>query len=717
MPTGTVTGTQLPATFPIFDQAAGYASEDPIGRTSKYYAGSVFSDTDHHSLTVSWDIDDRTDFKSISSYRVWKSGVKSSVDPGIIGKGGQGTDFGSFKVQAGDVGDICHANLILSGEHTGCEVDDDQWVSLFKASRDSSQDQFTQEFQIVGESMEGNFRYVLGAFYFEEQADETNNQSNSYQGSAVPLVGGVSSALSYDHRIIQVLQDNIIATGALPATAAGILPFFAGRANLDTSAELIAAINALSGKVDLSNTASPTIAAIDTGTELEITDEEFLLGVLKGVLDATGAISGQTFRGLGNGALCGDADLSEGYVDLTSLLNINVLAEGGTAIPANSVTIAAACLGGLNPAVAADFDADLTNNSPLGRGKTVIGGSDVFDYGTDNSAVAIYGQGTYDFSDTLTLIVGLRYTWDKRSAYVQSSTLDGNSDGSFTGGREDRVESSEDWEKFNYDATLEYFFNANTTTYAKVATGYRAGGYNARAATRGMFEDPFDEENITSYELGVKTTLLDNHLRVNFAYFDMQYEDAQTSTFDPTLAGATSIIENAGEKDLSGFELELLWIPTPGLSVGFNYGYLDGSITYPNTVGNPNDGPNATLPYAPEDTWNLVLRYELPPLAIGKVTVQLDGGYQDGFTISATTPLDSPDPAAASASDRTVWNARVTISEIPMPGRDNSSLQVAFWGHNIGDEEYREFVIPFGTFGLAAWGREAYYGVDLKYSY
>ena len=135
------------------------------------------------------------------------------------------------------------------------------------------------------------------------------------------------------------------------------------------------------------------------------------------------------------------------------------------------------------------------------------------------------------------------------------------------------VESS----KFNPAFTANYKWTDDVSTYLRVATGYKAGG-SAESVDVGQFGNTFDPEDVTLYEVGLKSYLLDRKLRLNLAVFDSEYEDMQlffnTNPADLSVLVAT----NAGKASVKGVELETLWQPIEQLRLTFDYTYLDAAF-------------------------------------------------------------------------------------------------------------------------------------------
>ena len=361
---------------------------------------------------------------------------------------------------------------------------------------------------------------------------------------------------------------------------------------------------------------------------------------------------------------------------------------------------------------------------------SVVGGNPGFEYGTDNTALAVYGHVRYQLSERLDLGVGLRYTQDTREGYLHTAA-NANTD-SATGerlGDKERLTGEDDYDKLDFSVSLAFQPSEDLNVYGKVASGYRSGGFNVRASSAETFRKPVEAENLLSYELGVKSEFWDGRGRANVAAFYSEYTDRQISLFSAGIYGATSIISNAGELSNTGFEVELTLLPVDGLTWNLNLGVLDVSIDKWNedigasglacggtriAGGTKNADVTACRwpAYSPELNWSTVLRYDFEPFAMGQLSVVLDANYQDGYTF--TSGQDPDASVTAVGEERTLLGARVSMSDIALgPGKATVSL----WGENILDEEYKEFPIDFGAFAVATYGAEASFGLDLQYEF
>jgi len=216
---------------------------------------------------------------------------------------------------------------------------------------------------------------------------------------------------------------------------------------------------------------------------------------------------------------------------------------------------------------------------------------------------AVFLNGSYDFNDAWRLGFGFRYSDETKDVVYH---LDGTRSGAFAigttppGGYID----SQSYENFAPLLTLSYAMGDNTNMYAKYSTGFKSGGFNLDYVTQADLDAGiiFDEETVDSYELGLKTTLLDGRLQLNAAAFIANYDDYQVNQFfdlgfdEATGAQLTSIrITNAAKVDTSGFELEATFNVTANLTVNATLGLLDATFAdFPG--GTSIEVPNPDIP-------------------------------------------------------------------------------------------------------------------------
>jgi iron complex outermembrane recepter protein len=193
------------------------------------------------------------------------------------------------------------------------------------------------------------------------------------------------------------------------------------------------------------------------------------------------------------------------------------------------------------------------------------------------NSYAAYGQGTYEVTDATQLTLGGRYTDEKHTMQAHSLI-----DGFIVPGL--NVDSEKSYRDPSWRVSLDHHFSHDLMGYFSVNRGFKAGGYSA--GTPG--DPPTQPEILTAYELGVKSDLLNNRLRINSSAFYYDYKDMQIVVVD---SGVSHLI-NAASSKIYGLDSEVEISPTDGLILSANATYLHA--TYSNFPGAPLTTPLPT---------------------------------------------------------------------------------------------------------------------------
>jgi iron complex outermembrane receptor protein len=163
-------------------------------------------------------------------------------------------------------------------------------------------------------------------------------------------------------------------------------------------------------------------------------------------------------------------------------------------------------------------------------------------------------------------------------------------------------------------ANLSYTPIDHVLVYAQVAQGFRPGGVNDQtaAAIAGVtIPAGFGSDSLVNYELGGKTSWLDNRLVANGAVYYIDWSKIQI--IEQATSGTTTFpyTGNAGRATVKGLELELEAIPLPGLQVGAYFNYNQAELA--GSIPNPSQGlVGDSIPYVPKTTFTLTANYERP---------------------------------------------------------------------------------------------------------
>ena len=217
--------------------------------------------------------------------------------------------------------------------------------------------------------------------------------------------------------------------------------------------------------------------------------------------------------------------------------------------------------------------------------------------------------------------------------------------------------------------------------YGSWSKGYKTGGWTTRVTTPQTTAFSYTPEKATTYEVGIKATLLDRRLQINAAAFTTDYKDIQLNY----QAGSSPTIANVGDARIRGFEVEVVARPVRALTINASLGYLDASYTRLDanvaTVSGPSNlqfgavvgGP---LPKTPEWKGNISPRLELPLGNAGSLVLLADWTYTARMSnnVERTRVLERP--------ATNVFNASVGFSD----KSDRYTLTIG--GTNLSDERY-----------------------------
>jgi iron complex outermembrane receptor protein len=204
-----------------------------------------------------------------------------------------------------------------------------------------------------------------------------------------------------------------------------------------------------------------------------------------------------------------------------------------------------------------------------------------------------------------------------------------------------------------------------TRLYARSAIGIKPGGFSAFASTPAQAR--YDEDVAWTNEVGVEVAVPEQHLTISLAGFWNRNNDYQVNR--PDVYSTDFFTVNAGAVSSPGVETELRWQPLAGLTVQGSAGYVNAQFDDAPYAGN-------AVPFVPEFTASLGLRYDLPK------------GYYMQTSVRATgaTYFDEANHDAFRQGSYLCWDAEI--------GYAAQQFSVALFGRNLLDEEYYTFINP-----------------------
>lgn len=321
---------------------------------------------------------------------------------------------------------------------------------------------------------------------------------------------------------------------------------------------------------------------------------------------------------------------------------------------------------------------DYLDFGPDGLELFVPGVDLLWDFGEelDSRSIALFGQVEWAVSERWSVTLGGRYSKDEKDFDYDVVTNNIFATSYVLG-------LSEDWDSFDPSISARFEYSDDIMFYASYASGYKSGAFQFFPSSVLAAQKVADPEEVDSYEVGMKSTLLDKRLKLNASVFQMDYQDLQLLSLSPLGVGSVSavLVSNAANSTIRGLELETQALLSDQWSLDFSYGYLDGE--FDDYVRSPTqDFSGNKLARSPEHTVNLALNYT-QEYAFGAVDARIGYSWRDEYFFEPDNNLIDPESVQDSGG---LLDASVKISM-----RDGWSVLI--WGRNLGNKEMLSSVL------------------------
>ena len=350
-----------------------------------------------------------------------------------------------------------------------------------------------------------------------------------------------------------------------------------------------------------------------------------------------------------------------------------------------------------------------------------FGASEVFH---ENTTWAVFGQSTYALNDKLTVTGGLRYTRDEKSLVVGDQNVDGFALVIGAASVQDYAPLNVDDGKLSYEVSANYKVDNSTSVFARYANGFRAQTIQARDVAFEGAPSVADAETINSVEVGFKSDLLDDTLRLNAAAFYYVIDDIQFSAIGGG-ANNTALV-NADKGTGLGYEIDAQYLATDALTLtaGFSYNKTeikDSTLSVFPCGANATFAGNCTVndaltpdnralvngnpfPQAPETIFNFTARYTIPAGDDGEFYVFTDWAFQ------GKTNIFLYDSVEFATDDNFEGGLRIGYENFA------NDYSIALFGRNITDEENLRGGIDFNNLTVIV-NEPRVIGVEFKASF
>ena len=336
-----------------------------------------------------------------------------------------------------------------------------------------------------------------------------------------------------------------------------------------------------------------------------------------------------------------------------------------------------------------------------------------------NKAYAIFGQATYAVLPTLRLTVGGRYTIDKVRATHRADLIPGFFDADIPDGAPVPLvpfaSLRDTFKSFSWRIAADVDVTDDILAYASVDRGFKAGGFNIGIITSVAERTQVDPEYLTSYEIGLKSTLFDRRLRLNLSAFYYDYSDLQVLSVNRQAGSAvpTLGLDNAADATIKGIEVEATAVPTDWLDMGLNLGildakyknYLSGAIDP--VTGDPRDFSGNRMPGAPKFTLSTHAQVTVP---LGRFETRWRAEYN--YT-GKKYYNNAEDELISSGEGYGLLNLRVAFAD------PDQGWELAAWAKNVTGKAYIVDATDTSGFGFVPryYGERATYGAEFSFKF
>lgn len=329
----------------------------------------------------------------------------------------------------------------------------------------------------------------------------------------------------------------------------------------------------------------------------------------------------------------------------------------------------------------------------------------------DTETYAVFADFTYDLTEQLSLSLGGRYTWDERTASIlRQNYLGGGSPvfggaGVPFGAPGTNFDGTREFKKFTPRASISFQPTPDHNLYASYSQGFKGGGFDPRGVGvnapdldgDGLRSDEeitaflsFAPEQVDSYELGYKGSLMDGALYLAAAAFYADYTDVQIPGSVACQVGGLpsfcGVVSNAGGATFKGLELEAtarlgrdLMTAGDRLSLALTGGFIDAEYTeyITNIGGVPTEVSEfREVQNTPKYTGSATLAYSTP-VGSGDLDFTTTVSYR-----SKTFQFEVPNPFI-DQNGYALFDANLVYSA---PGR---AWSIGLHGRNLTDKEYK----------------------------
>lgn len=340
----------------------------------------------------------------------------------------------------------------------------------------------------------------------------------------------------------------------------------------------------------------------------------------------------------------------------------------------------------------------ITPDNPTGLSLENSVGTFGYPYTQKTKGYAVFGQADYKLTDRLTGTVGLRWSADDKSMDYQSQAEDGLI--VILTSRQSKTFSA-----LSGRLGLRYELSDDANVYATYNRGYKSGGFFGGLATTAEEMQPYDNETLDAYELGVKSEFFDRRVRLNVSGFYYDYKNQQVFAQTTRNGLTVLVLDNAANSKVYGGEAEITARPIQPLTLTAGVSLLHAK--YGDYLTEGKDFTGNWLPQSPKVTFNAAATWVAPLENGASIVANVDANY------SSKVYFDNSN--ADRLSQDAVWIAGAQLSW----RSPDQKIEAGAFARNLFDKTYKVAISNIDSLGvdLLSYNRPRSLGVFLRYHY
>ena len=337
----------------------------------------------------------------------------------------------------------------------------------------------------------------------------------------------------------------------------------------------------------------------------------------------------------------------------------------------------------------------------------------------ETKSLSVFGQFTWRFTEATSANAGLRWLNEQISAdsinYLEPVP--------------EKVSGDDSDSPVVGKVSLQHFLSTEVMAYVSYAHGYKGQAFDL---VQGRFDEtkatnPVESESSDSYEIGVKSTLWEQRLQLNATAFYTTYDDFQVQRTELIDGVAVFGLDNVGELETKGVELESLALLGENVALTLNASYIDATVNdytgaacyggqteAEGCIGNLQDVDNGKLPVSPKWKYSAMLDYRIP-----FESLPFNGFANIIYTWQDDVIFNINQDPVSSQDSYGIANLRIGLND------KGERYRLTFFVNNLFDETYAgsRFNVsglyqPYPAIGqILPRNAQRYAGVQAKYNF